>query len=291
MLWRYYRWSLLQSTPNRLFIKSLLPLRFLSSATVCVTNPTTQNKKFLEIQLFPEKNKLFLTHHIVHSTLLNCPSDLIALSFFLWCAKQPNYFHNTKAFDHMVDVVNRLMHRYETVGGVVRGLESIGCLTKAQTFLLLLRIYWRGGMYHMVFEAFDQMGCYGFSPNTFARNVIMDVLFKIGRVDVAIKVLKETQLPNFLTFNIALCNLCKLNDLVRVREVFTMMLGMGYYPNVETFEMVLNCFCKLNKLVEAYRVLGPMITLGIPISVNVWSILIDGICRLRRIDIVCSLLD
>ncbi|GMY09226.1 putative pentatricopeptide repeat-containing protein At1g16830 isoform X2 [Fagus crenata] len=195
------------------------------------------------------------------------------------------------AFDHMVGVVNRLMHRYETVGGVVRGLESIGCLTKAQTFLLLLRIYWRGGMYHMVFEAFEQMGCYGFSPNTFARNVIMDVLFKIGRVDVAIKVLKETQLPNFLTFNIALCNLCKLNDLVRVREVFTMMLGMGYYPNVETFEMVLNCFCKLNKLVEAYQVLGRMIALGIPISVNVWSILIDGICRLRRIDIACSLLE
>ncbi|KAF3944669.1 hypothetical protein CMV_028892 [Castanea mollissima] len=293
MLWRFYRWSLLHSTPSRLFVTSVLPLRFLSSATVCVTNPTTQSKKFRENQHFPEKSNPFitLTHQIVHSTLLNCTSDLIALSFFLWCAKQPNYFHNTTAFDHMVGVVNRLMQRYETVGGVVRGLESIGCVTKAQTFLLLLRIYWRGGMYDMVFEAFEQMGYFGFKPNTFARNVIMDVLFKIGRVDVAIKVLKETQLPNFLTFNIALCNLCKLNDSVRVREVFTMMLGTGYYPNVETFEMVLNCFCKLSKLVEAYQVLGRMVTLGIPISVNVWSILIDGFCRLRRIDIACSLLE
>ncbi|KAM3746772.1 hypothetical protein ACB098_06G226200 [Castanea mollissima] len=293
MLWRFYRWISLHSTPSRLFVTSVLPLRFLSSATVCVTNPTTQSKKFRENQHFPEKNNPFITitHQIVHSTLLNCTSDLIALSFFLWCAKQPNYFHNTTAFDHMVGVVNRLMQRYETVGGVVRGLESIGCVTKAQTFLLLLRIYWRGGMYDMVFEAFEQMGYFGFKPNAFARNVIMDVLFKIGRVDVAIKVLKETQLPNFLTFNIALCNLCKLNDLVRVREVFTMMLGMGYYPNVETFEMVLNCFCKLSKLVEAYQVLGRMVTLGIPISVNVWSILIDGFCRLHRIDIACSLLE
>ena len=297
MLWRYYRWSFLRSTPNRLFfIAPVLPLRFLSSAaTVCATNPTTQYKKFRENhQHFPEKNnKLFitLTHQIVHSTLLNCTSDLIALSFFLWCAKQPNYFHNTTAFDHMVGVVNRLMQRYETVGGVVWGLESIGCVPKAQTFLLLLRIYWRGEMYDMVFEAFEQMGCFGFEPNTFARNVIMDVLFKIGRVDVAIKVFKETQLPNFLTFNIALCNFCKLNDLVRVREVFTMMLGMGYYPNVETFEMILNYFCKLGMLVEAYQVLGRMIILGIPLSVNAWSILIDGFCRLRRIDIACSLLE
>ena len=95
MLWRFYRWSLLHPTPNRLFITSVLPLRFLSSATVCVTNPTTQSKKFRENQHFPDKNNPFitLTHQIVHSTLLSCTSDLIALSFFLWCAKQPNYFH------------------------------------------------------------------------------------------------------------------------------------------------------------------------------------------------------
>lgn len=284
---------MLLSTSNRLFITTLplLPLRFLSSATVCVFNQTEENKNFQENLDFPDKSKRFLTHQIAHSTLLYCPSDLIALSFFLWCAKQPNYFHNTTAVDHMVSVVKRLMERYETVGGVVRGLESVGCVTKARTFLVLLRIYWRGGMYGMVFEAFEEMRSYGFKPNTFARNVIMDVLFKIGRTDVAIKVLKETQLQNFLTFNIALCNLCKLNDLVRIREVLRMMLGRGYHLNAETFEMLLNCFCKMSKLVEAYQVLGQMITLGIPIHVNAWSILVNGFCRLRRFDIACNLVE
>ncbi|XP_059452343.1 putative pentatricopeptide repeat-containing protein At1g16830 isoform X1 [Corylus avellana] len=293
MVWKCYRWNLLLSTSNQLFITTpplLLPLRFLSTATVCVTNQTPQ-KIFRGNQDNPEKNKRFFTHQTVHSTLLDCPSDLIALSFFLWFAKQPNYFHNTTAFDHMVSVVKRLMEQYKTVGGVVRGLECVGCVTKARTFLLLLRIYWRGGMYDMVFEAFEEMRRYGFEPNTFARNVIMDVLFKIGRADVAIKVLKETQLQNFLTFNIALCNLCKLNDLVRIREVFRMMLGKGYHLNAETFEMLLNCFCKMSKLVEAYQVLGRMITLGIPIHVNVWSILVNGFCRLRKFDIACDLVE
>lgn len=231
---------------------------------------------------YSETGQVILTNELVHTTLLNCPSDLVALSFFLWCAKQPDFFHSATAFDYMVGVVSRLMKRYETVNGVVGGLESVGNVTKAQTFLLLLRIYWRGGMYELVFEAFDQMGHCGFTPNTFARNVIVDVLFKVGRADVALKVFKETPLPNFLTFNIVLCNLSKIKDFVGIGDAVRRMLRMGYYPNPGTFEGVLNCFCKLGRLAEAYQVLGIMTTLGISMSVNIWTIIVDGFCRLHR---------
>ncbi|CAK7355002.1 unnamed protein product [Dovyalis caffra] len=123
----------------------------------------------------------------------------------------------------MVSVVSGLGERYMTVKAIVRELESVGFFVKARTFLLLLRIYWHGGMYSMVFEVLEEMGRFGFKPNAFARNVLMDVLFKIGRVDVGIKVLKGTQLPNFLSLNIGLCNLYKLNDLVNVKNVTRMM--------------------------------------------------------------------
>ncbi|XP_023519013.1 putative pentatricopeptide repeat-containing protein At1g16830 [Cucurbita pepo subsp. pepo] len=233
-------------------------------------------------QKFSENRQVILTNELVHTTLLNCSSDLVTLSFFMWCAKQPNFFHNTTAFEYMVGVVSRLMKRYETVSGILSGLESVGIVTKAQTFLLLLRIYWRGGMYELVFEAFDHMDRRGFTPNTFARNVIMDVLFKVGRADVALKVFKETLLPNFLTFNIVLCNLSKIRDLIGIRDAFRCMLRMGYYPNPGTFEVVLNDLCKLGRLVEAYQVLGIMTTIGISMSVNIWTIMIDGFRRLHR---------
>ncbi|XVF47209.1 hypothetical protein PTKIN_Ptkin03bG0090800 [Pterospermum kingtungense] len=229
-----------------------------------------------------EKRRLTITPQIVHSTLLNCPSNLIALSFFLWCAKQPNYFHDAQAFDCMVNVLTQLTEKYVTLRRIVEELQNVGCVIKPQTFLLLLRIYWRGGLYGMVFQTFEEMGTFGFTPNTFARNVIIDVLFKIGQVDVAIKVLKETWSPNFLTFNIALCNLCKLSDLSNIKDVSRRMFLEGYYPNDKTLEMILNCFCKRGRLAEAYQVLGLMITLGISVSVNVWSILIDGFCQLRQ---------
>lgn len=289
MIWRY-RWSLLCSRPNRI-ITVVPSIHYLPSQTVCITYKTQKHVVENLDTDFYKKIRFTLTHHAVHYTLLSCPSDLIALSFFLWCAKQPNFFHDRLAFNHMVGVVTRIMERCKTVKGVVLELEKVGCVAKAQTFLILLRIYWHGGMNRMVFDAFEQMYCHGFTPNTFARNAIMDVHFKIGLVDAAVRILKETQAPNFLTFNIALCNLCNLKDLLLIGDVFRMMLKMGYYPNFQTFEMVLNPFCKMGRLAEAYQLLGLMVTSGVPLSVNVWSILIDGFCRICKLDFAFNLLE
>ncbi|KAM7481108.1 hypothetical protein LguiB_005691 [Lonicera macranthoides] len=232
-----------------------------------------------------------LTPHIVQSTLLNCPSDLIALSFFFWCAKQPHYFHHPTAFDHMVTLLSRLTQHFKTPKSILKQLECLGNVTKPQTLLLLLRIYWRGGMYDMVFPVFEQMLDYGYTPNTYTLNIVMDVLFKIGRVDVALRVLKETQVPNFLTFSIAISNLCRLHDFITIPDVLRNMLRHGYYPDAHNFPMLLNCCCKSGKLAEALQLLALMITLGIPASVTVWSILIDGLLKSGRLLMAIDLLD
>ncbi|XVE86012.1 hypothetical protein DITRI_Ditri18aG0002100 [Diplodiscus trichospermus] len=275
MLWKFNR-GFLYSTSRKLVLKALpfMSVHHFSSPEVSPTN------KSLDFSW--EKRRLTITPQIVHSTLRNCPSNLIALSFFLWCAKQPNYFHDAQAFDFMVNVLTKLTEKYVTVRRIIGELENVGCVTKAQTFLLLLRIYWRGGLYGMVFETFEEMATFGFTPNTFARNIIMDVLFKIGHVDIAIKFFKETQSPNFLTFNIALCNLCKLSDLSNIKDVSRRMFRDGHYPNANAMEMILNCLCKMGRLAEAYQVLGLMVTLGISVSVNIWSILMDGFRRMRE---------
>ncbi|XP_050133913.1 putative pentatricopeptide repeat-containing protein At1g16830 isoform X4 [Malus sylvestris] len=286
IVWRF-RYCFLHRGPTQIISAlRMLPICHFSSPKMCPTNKTQENFP----KLFDRQTSK-LNHQDVHSTLLNCPSDLIALRFFLWCAGQHNFFHNKIVIDHMVGVIKRVMEQYRTVKLVIRELESMGCVVKSQTFLLLLRIYWRGEMYTMVFEAIELMGTYGFTPNTFARNIIIDALFKIGHVNLAIKFLKETRRPNFLTFNIALCNLCNINDLYHIGDVFRMMLQWGYSPKVETFEMILSCLCKMGKIVEAHQVLGLLITLGIAVSVNVWSMLMNGFCRLQRLDVAGKLLE
>ncbi|KAJ1405886.1 Tetratricopeptide-like helical domain superfamily [Sesbania bispinosa] len=240
---------------------------------------------------FPQKSKnnRVLNSDSVHSTLSRCPSDLIALSFFLWSAQRRN--HDPLAFDHMVPVLSRLTHRYKTVQAILSKLESIGCLTNPKSFIFLLRLFWRAGMHAMLFEAYHHMEqSYGFVPNTFARNLLMDALFRINQPNLALTVFEHIQTPNFFTFNIALVHLSKLNDVTRVTRILRLMLRTRYYPNALSFHIILNCFCNMNALLEAYQLLGLMIVLGIEFSVNVWTILIHKYCKLGRLDVATGLL-
>ncbi|KAI3455739.1 hypothetical protein Pfo_031007 [Paulownia fortunei] len=294
-----WRWRLKFLAKNTFFTsksQSFAAVHHLASPIKCPTD-SKPHKSFPFIsfsnqeQLSQTPKTTFLTPHIVLTTIQNCPSDLIALSFFLWCARQPYYFHDKPTFHHMVSVVSNLTHRCGTVKGIVQELETIGCVTKAQTWLLLMRIYWCGAMYDMVLEAFEEMSNYGYIPNTYARNIVMDVLFKIRHVDAALRFLEETQAPNFLSFNIAICNLCRLSDVDNVKGVLRCMLMKGYYMNPNTYTLVLNCFCKFARLEEALQFLGMMMVLGAHVSVNVWSILIDGFCKSGQIEVAAYLLE
>ncbi|XP_051150438.1 putative pentatricopeptide repeat-containing protein At1g16830 [Andrographis paniculata] len=295
MIWRWR--SKISVPPSNLLLSG--GLRIVASPIKSTGNATAQHSFSLKsltnnhhrncTQTTP--NTKILTPQLVLSTLRDSPSDLFALRFFLWCAGQPHYFHDKPAFRHMVSVLSNLTHRYGTVRGIVNELESVGCVRKAQTLLLLMRIYWCGGMYDMVLESFEEMYNYGYVPNTYARNIVMDVGFKIKNVDAALRVLEETKDPNFLSFSIAIYNLCRLYDADNAKTVLRCMLRRGYYMNPETYAVVLNCFCKLGRLDEAIELLGMMIVLGVPISVAAWSILINGFCKLGKIELAACLLD
>ncbi|KAK4737842.1 hypothetical protein R3W88_001539 [Solanum pinnatisectum] len=289
MLWKWFSIGRIASH-RMLKMESLASFRSLCSQIQCFADTPQGSFSSKYYQKFPENPRIILTPRIVHTTLSNCRSDILAFSFFLWCARQPNYFHDRGILTLIVSIVSRLTQRFRTVKGIVKGLEEVGCVIKPQTLLFLLRIYWFGGMYDRVFEAFEGILRYGYTPNTFSRNIVMDVLFKIERVEVALRVLKETEVPNFLSYSIAVCNLCKLNDLVNLQDVLTIMLRKRYYPNEETFVVILNCYCKGGCIAEAKQILGVMIVLGVPICERIWSILIDVHCKAGNMDAASHLL-
>ncbi|KAL2316517.1 hypothetical protein Fmac_030393 [Flemingia macrophylla] len=217
-------------------------------------------------------------------TLSRCPSDLIALSFFLWSAQRRR--PNTVALDDMVTVLRRLTERYNTVPGILSELESIGCgcLTNPKSQLVLLRIYWRAGMYTLLFEAYHHMqAAYAFVPDTFARNLLMDVLFRIGKPHVAVaaslSLFNHSHPPNFFTLNIALLHLSNLNHLPHITRILRLMLRAGYSPPPLTFHTIINSFCKINAFPQAYQLLALMTALGINLSVYIWTILIHNYCK------------
>ncbi|CAL1393453.1 unnamed protein product [Linum trigynum] len=103
---------------------------------------------------------------------------------------------------------------------------------------------------------------------------------RMGETHVGMKALKDVPSPNFLSYNIALCHVCKSNDLVHIKDVLCRMVSKGYYPTAQTFETVLNCFCRVGNLGGAFQVLGLMVVLGASLSVMIWTKLIGGFFNL-----------
>lgn len=64
-----------------------------------------------------------------------------------------------------------------------------------------------------MFDVCEEMNKFGYIANIFVYNVIIDVLFKIEKKDFVFEVLRDIRVFNFLSYNIVVCNFCKLNDL------------------------------------------------------------------------------
>ncbi|XP_034696858.1 putative pentatricopeptide repeat-containing protein At1g16830 isoform X2 [Vitis riparia] len=254
------KWRLFLKTPFHFFnpkTPSLTPLFSLSN------HP--QNPKFTrENHNFPEKKPgLVLTDQLLESTLLNCPSDLIALSFFLWCAKQPNFFHHRRAFDHMVDVVARLTQKSGTIRGVMDELGSIGCVVKAQTFLLLLRICWRGKLYGLVFDVYEEMIAFGLND-------------LVGVGDVLRMMLRKGYCPSVEIFSMVLNCFCKVGRFAEAFQVLGLMATLGIPISVTVWSILIDGYRRIGKIGRAGNLLEKMVETGCSPNVVTYTTLIKG---------------
>ena len=59
----------------------------------------------------PQPQPPALSPQIVEAAVSRCPSDALALSFFLWCARRPAYFHPPSSFDRVLPAATRLASR------------------------------------------------------------------------------------------------------------------------------------------------------------------------------------
>ncbi|PUZ39901.1 hypothetical protein GQ55_9G380800 [Panicum hallii var. hallii] len=152
--------------------RSILPCRrrCLRPRPLASMLPAALAAAFFASKPRPQRPPQLLTPQLIDSHGL-------ALSFFLWCARRPGYFHPSSSFDRLLPATAT---RLGTAPALLRELQCLGCPIKPQTFLLLLRLYWRGALYTLVAEVFDQMCLWGFRPNAFAWNVVLDILLREG---------------------------------------------------------------------------------------------------------------
>jgi pentatricopeptide repeat protein len=224
------------------------------------------------------------TPQIVDAAVSRCPSDALALSFFLWCARRPGYFHPPSSFDRLLPAAARLASRLGTASALLGELQGLGCPIKPQTFLLLLRLYWRGGLYLLVLDLFEQMPIWGFQPNTFARNVILDVQLRTGHFAEAERCFQDNLSPNYISFAIMLTHLCRAGDWSRARLYFTEMLKGGFLPGTTSLTAVFACCSKVGTMSELRRLLSFVHVSGCQLTSAMWTCMISRLCREGKLE-------
>ncbi|KAM0859835.1 hypothetical protein ACQ4PT_046956 [Festuca glaucescens] len=238
----------------------------------------------------PEPQPPPLSPRLVDAAVSRCPSDALALSFFLWCARRPAYFHPPSSFDCVLPAATRLASHLRTAPELLHELQSLGCPIRPHTFLILLRLYWRGGMYPLVLHLFEQMPLWGFHHNAFARNVVLDVLLRTGCVDEALRFLGDNPSPNYLTYAIVLTHLCRAGDWSGVRACFTATLRQGFLPSAASLASVFACCSKAGTMHELLQLLSYALVLGQQLTSAMWTCLIARMCTEGRLDEACRIL-
>nr|AAG46167.1 unknown protein [Oryza sativa Japonica Group] len=225
-----------------------------------------------------------LSPRLVDATVSRCPSDALAITFFLWCARCPAYFHPPSSFDRLLPAAARLASRLRTAPAILHQLRALGCPIRPHTFLLLLRLYWRGGIYPLVLQLFDQMPLWGFHPNAFARNVVLDVLLRTRHHHSALCFLRDNPSPNYLTYAILLTHLCRSGNWPGVRACFLAMLHQGFLPSAASLNAVFACCTKLAATSELLQLLGFTLVSGYQLTSAMWTCLIARLCREGKLD-------
>ncbi|KAL5224189.1 hypothetical protein ABZP36_010828 [Zizania latifolia] len=232
----------------------------------------------------PPSPLLTLSPRLVDAAVSRCPSDALALSFFLWCARRPAYSHPPASFDRLLPAAARLATRLRTAPAILRELRALGCPIRPHTFLLLLRLYWRGGLYPLVLQLFDQMPLWGSRPNAFACNVVLDVLLRTRRHHAALRFLRDNPSTNYLTYAILLTHLCRAGNWPGVRDCFLAMLQQGFLPNATSFAAVFACCSKLGAMSQLLQLLSLTLVSGYQLTSAMWTCLIARLCREGKLD-------
>ncbi|OEL16226.1 putative pentatricopeptide repeat-containing protein [Dichanthelium oligosanthes] len=238
----------------------------------------------------PQRPLQLPTPQLVDAVISRCPSDGLALSFFLWCARRPGYFHPSSSFDRLLPAATRFASRLGTAHALLRELQCLGCPIKPQTFLLLVRLYWRGGLYPVVLELFDQIRLWGFHPNVFAVNVVLDIHLRKGDLNAVRCALQHYPAPNYLTYAIVLTHLCRAGGWSGVRSCFMEMLRQGFQPSAASLMAIFSCCSKAGTMSELLQLLSFAHVSGCQLTSAMWTCSIARLCREGRLEEASSML-
>jgi pentatricopeptide repeat protein len=217
-------------------------------------------REWREIQNKLEGENVLYTPEMVDIILRKCMMrGGVALRFFSWVGKRPNYKHDTCAYNMALKIAGGAKD-FEHMRYLYHEMRRNGCLIMSNTWTIMISQYGQAGLTKMALRAFGEMKKEGYQPDAFTyKYLILFLCGKKGRkVDEAVQIFQE-------------------------------MLHAGYLPDKETVGTYFTSLCEVGKIEGARHCVVSLCKLGFEMQVA-YSILVKAMCRAGKTDEALALL-
>ncbi|XP_047981155.1 putative pentatricopeptide repeat-containing protein At5g06400, mitochondrial [Salvia hispanica] len=245
------------------------PARFEESETRQDGYPDAQEVRLIlsssddwcSIQEKLERLGFQFTPDLVVEILRSSSLDIgIALKFFAWIGKQPNYSHNEKSYNMAMKIAGQGKN-FKEMKSLFYEMRRRGYLITADSWTIMIMQYGRTGLTDLALSCFKEMKLSTCKPTKSTYfSMIASLCGKKGRkVDEAIQIYEE-------------------------------MMQAGLVPGKELVEAYVGCLCEVNRLSDARRCVDSLHKFGFSIPLS-YSLYVRALCRAGKLDEALALVD
>ncbi|CAI8603588.1 unnamed protein product [Vicia faba] len=171
---------------------------------------------------------------------------------------------------------------------VYKEMVKAGVLPTVDTLNYLLEILFRIDRVDLALDQFRRMNNKGCSPNSKTFEILVKGLIKNGRVDEAITVLEqmlelECQ-PDLSFYSSTIPLFCRENKVEEGVKLCRRMKDSDLVPDSFVYEALIQCSCENLQMDSAVYLINEMVGSGIQPNENVFVYMINCYCELGKID-------
>lgn len=202
----------------------------------------------------------------------------VALSFFYWLKRQPNFWHDGHTYTTMVGILGRA-REFGAINKLLEQMVKDGCKPNVVTYNRLIHSYGRANYLKEALNVFNQMQEEGCEPDRVTYCTLIDIHAKAGFLDVAMSMYERMQQvglsPDTFTYSVMINCLGKSGNLAAADRLFCEMVNQGCVPNIVTYNIMIALHAKARNYETALKLYRDMQNAGFKPDKVTYSIVME----------------
>ncbi|CAK8565335.1 unnamed protein product [Lathyrus sativus] len=202
----------------------------------------------------------------------------VALYFFYWLKRQPDFRHDGHTYTTMVGILGRA-REFGAINKLLEQMVMDGCQPNVVTYNRLIHSYGRANYLKEALNVFKQMQEKRCEPDRVTYCTLIDIHAKAGFLDVAMSMYERMQQvglsPDTFTYSVMINCLGKSGNLAAADRLFCEMVDQGCVPNIVTYNIMIALQAKARNYETALKLYRDMQNAGFKPDKVTYSIVME----------------